>query len=286
MSNDPEVKMTVRPQIHDQFGKTKHLSKTQPTKKVVIACAISAISLIVFLDQRRKDVYQSIAAFQTPVAHPSPTVHLPKYSLEDEMVKGRPAAKKQIHWVYLGPELLKRPFSDQIPPGTMVKAKLTAGASDGLVKAITIEELNVNEGDALPAGTVFIGDGTSQKNRLQVRFNQAVFPDGTIQKIQAIAADGSDKTPGLKGSRLAQYGLRLAASAGLNFISGSSQGLREKEVKGGAVVDKSDFKNAALNGTSQAAVELARETMGQLKSDPPQISIEDGTPLFIVFSGQ
>lgn len=113
-----------------------------------------------------------------------------------------------------------------------------------------------------------------------------VLPDGTIQDIAAIGADISDKISGLKGSKVGHYGLKLAASAGLHFVAGLSQGMRERDVQNGVPVERTDTRNAVLNGVSLASLELANETMSEIKSQKPTYNIPFGTRLYILFSGK
>ena len=83
----------------------------------------------------------------------------------------------------------------------------------------------------LEAGTVLMGPGQSGDERSDDPFRKAVFQDGTVAKIEALAADGSDKIPGIKGSRVGYRALKLAAGVGLNFASGLSQGFRPLRVR-------------------------------------------------------
>ena len=115
----------------------------------------------------------------------------------------------------------------EIPPGAEVKATLLTGATNGLIKARLTEPLKVDGTSFLDAGTLLMGQGRSTVDRLYVDFKKAVFKDGKSIPISAQAFDGGDSILGLKGSRVGDISLKLAASAGLNFISGVAIGFQE-----------------------------------------------------------
>ena len=116
-----------------------------------------------------------------------------------------------------------------------------------------------------------------------VRFTQVVFKDGSFENIQAQAADAEDKTVGLRGSRVGKYAMKYATAIGLNFVGGMAEGLQDREVVGQQVVTKPTVQNALLNGTSKATLEMANETMTDLKNSAPIIQISAGQSIFVIF---
>ena len=187
---------------------------------------------------------------------------------------------------FLGLQSFNRPRAARIPPGSYVKAVLVTGASNGAVKAVIKESVKIRGETLLPVSTQLIGSGQSTEDRLYIRFDQAVFPDGTFEGIQAEAVDSSDQIAGLKGSKVGFYATRLGAAVGLNFVGGMAQGLQQKEAVGQEAVVKASPKNALLNGASFASLELANETMSGLKSQRPMIEVEVGSEIFVMFSSQ
>lgn len=287
--NKPEVQITSAPTETDQFGQISYLTnKPQSRKKIIVASILVVLSLSTFFGGQRKQVHRKALGLKTPRVQSTGPAVLPNYSRIYDMSREKPKVRAQAKRVevFSGPQVVKRPFSDQILPGIMIKAKLVSGASDGLVKAVATESLEALGNEVIPTGSIFVGIGSSGKHRLQVRFREVVFPDGSVQKIRAVGADFSDKISGLKGSKLGHYGLKLAAGAGLNFAAGLAQGLREREVIGGVPTEKTDLRNAALNGTSQASLEIGKEVLAQMKADKPVIVIKAETPIYILFSGQ
>lgn len=216
-------------------------------------------------------------------------VEFERFSLDEEPEEKAPKVvrrqSKKPRERFVGLERLDRVESLSIPPGTLTKAKLTSGASNGPVRATLAESIRVDGDELLPAGALLVGTGASTEDRLFVRFTQAVFNNGKAVKITAQACDGSDQTVGLKGSMIGNEALKLAAGIGLNFAGGVSEGLKESSVQGGVEVEKPTMKNALLNGASTASLEYARQTMSELRSRQPVIEVPNGTEICVLFQG-
>jgi type IV secretory pathway VirB10-like protein len=187
---------------------------------------------------------------------------------------------------YLGPQLILRPRNlSQIQPGSMMQAILVSGASNGLVKAKATENLVINGETLIDAGTILIGQGSSGEERLSINFSQAIFSDGTMGQINAVAADQSDKIVGLKGSGIGAKTISIAGSVGLGFVGGLSEGLQESQGQQGVLVKNPTWKNALLNATSATAFEQSRNLMQSLKDNHPAIEIAPDTSFMVIFGG-
>jgi hypothetical protein len=173
----------------------------------------------------------------------------------------------------------------QIPPGAEVKARLLSGATNGLIKARLTEPLKVDGVSVLDAGTVVIGEGRSSELRLFVNFNRAVFKDGKFIRISAQAYDLSDQILGLKGSRVGDYTMKLAASSGLYFLSGMAQGMRKQETLYPGQVVRPSVGDAALSGVSTAAGEQAKQYLEEMKNRAPIIEVKAGTEFILTIDG-
>lgn len=193
--------------------------------------------------------------------------------------------RSKVSAKFAGPQLVTRPLM-KIPPGTMVKAKLASGASNGPVRAEVAEALTWNGEPLLPAGTILIGTGSSTEDRLNIQFNQMVFPDGSFQTAQASACDASDKIPGLKGSKLGNYALKLGAGIALDFAGGLSEGLQDQESGFGVAYSKPTLKNALLNGAAQASLDQSKQIMSNLQNQTPVIEVPAGTEIYVLFQTQ
>lgn len=204
-------------------------------------------------------------------------------AIEDE--PGRKLKKsKRIVRYYTGPQKLKRPLTDKIPPGSMIKARLITGASNGPVKVEVISGLEVAGSEIIPEGSHLLGEGQSGDDRLFIRFTHLMFEDGSFLKINAQAADKSDQVAGLKGSKMSGHMRKIAAATALNFAAGYSEGLKERQVQNGQVVDSPTAKNALLNGASSAALELSTQEFQKLKNKRPVIYVEKGKEILIIFA--
>ena len=173
----------------------------------------------------------------------------------------------------------------EIPPGAEGKAVLLTGATNGLIKARLTEPVKVDGVSLLDAGVLLIGQGRSTEERLYVDFRKAVFRDGKSVSISAQAYDASDTIVGLKGSRVGDATLKLAASSGLNFLSGMAVGLEAPAYNQYGMPVKPSVGSAALNGVSTAASEQAKTYMEQIKNRPPIIEVPAGTVFTVTFDG-
>lgn len=186
---------------------------------------------------------------------------------------------------FSGPLLISRPHNVKIQPGTLVKAVLVSGASNGPIRAEITESFSANGETVLDAGTVLLGNGQSGDDRLAVRFSQMVFRDGGFASIDAAACDSSDKIPGLKGSKVGGYAGKLALGIGLSFVGGMTEALQDSSGQGGVVVRPPTVRNALLNGTATTALGQSHEIMSEARNKPTVIEIAPGTAIFVLFSG-
>lgn len=186
---------------------------------------------------------------------------------------------------YTAPQVVRRNSAVKIPPGTMIRATLINGASDGPVRAEATDSFELNGETLIEAGTTLLGVGQSTDERLFIRFTQMVFKDGGFTSIQAQACDASDKIAGLKGSKVGTQAFKLAASIGLNFVGGMSQALQEPDLQTsfGYRGTRPNARNALLNGASTAALEQSQTMMSEYRNKPPKMEASTGVPIFILF---
>ncbi len=175
--------------------------------------------------------------------------------------------------------------SGSISPGAEARAILLSGATNGMIKAQLTEALKVDGVSLLDSSTLLIGEGQSSEERLFIRFNKAVFKNGKFIRISAQAYDPNDRILGLKGSRVGDYTMKLAASSGLYFLSGLASGMKTEEVPIPGQVVKPHVSDAALNGLSTAASEQAKQYLEQMKSKSPVIEVKAGSVFIVTFEG-
>ncbi len=284
------VEITNEPKIESRFGfgKGNKVLSNRTIKYCSIATGVSLI--VVFLIKSPDKDAQEGPGVKTPeasqVSSNSDRGMFETYSASQENNRLKKQSKKDRQSVIVklpGLQKIDRHKAGQIPPGSLVKAVLITGASNGPIRAQTTEALRIQGETLIPAGATLLGSGQSTDERLMVRFNQIVFKDGSFENIQAQAADSEDKTVGLRGSRVGKYAMKYATAIGLNFVGGMAEGLQDREVVGQQVVTKPTAQNALLNGASKATLEMANETMTDLKNTAPIIQISAGQEIFVIF---
>lgn len=289
-NKEQAVEITTEPKIESRFGfgKDNKVLSNRTIKYCSIATGLSLI--VVFLMRSPDKDSQEGPGVKTPeasqVSSNSDRGTFETYSASQESGRLKEQNKKGRQNVVVklpGLQKIDRRKAGQIPPGSLVKAVLITGASNGPVRAEITEALRIQGETLIPAGATLLGSGQSSEERLMVRFSQVVFKDGSFENIQAQAADAEDKTVGLRGSRVGKYAMKYATAIGLNFVGGMAEGLQDREVVGQQVVTKPTAQNALLNGASKATLEMANETMTDLKNTAPIIQISAGQEIFVIF---
>jgi len=187
---------------------------------------------------------------------------------------------------YTGPQLSLRPRDlKMIPPGSMIKAVLLSGGSNGLVRAEVKEALTVDGATFIEEGSTLLGNGGSTEERLYIAFSQVIFKDGTFGQVQAQACDQSDQIVGLKGSKVGTKTLNIVGSIGLGFVGGMAEGLQDTQGQQGVAVRPPTIRNALLNATATTAIQQSQEMMSDLKNKQPIIEVPAGTEVCIIFGG-
>ncbi|MFZ4402484.1 MAG: TrbI/VirB10 family protein [Pseudobdellovibrionaceae bacterium] len=284
------VELTTEPKIESRFGFGKD-NKVLSSRTIKVCSIATGVSLVVvFLMKSPDKNLREGPGVKTPEASQVSsnsdldTFEMYSASQENKRIKEQNNKGRQYLVIRLpGLQKIDRHKAGLIPPGSLVKAVLTTGASNGPVKATTTEALRIQGETLIPAGATLLGSGQSTEERLMVRFTQVIFKDGNFENIQAQAADVEDKIVGLRGSRVGKYAMKYATAIGLNFVGGMAEGLQDREVVGQQVVTKPTAQNALLNGASKATLEMANETMTDLKNSAPIIQISAGQEIFVIF---
>jgi type IV secretory pathway VirB10-like protein len=293
MPNDEDVKVASELQPSVQFGKgPAYRQGRRMSVKAAIGCAIaslSAIAPIFLLSAPERPAEDAKERVKVPdgadLVASEKNVSLESYSAKEEKTKKERDGghRHEIVIRYGGLQSIARPRAAHVPPGSLVKAVLVSGASNGPVRAELKEALQVNGETLLPEGAALLGSGQSTEDRLFIHFTKVVFRSGDAESIDAAAVDGNDKIAGIRGSKVGHYAVKLASAIGLNFVSGMAEGLQDKEAVGQSVVNRADAKNALLNGASHASLDLANETMTDLKNKPSILEVEAGREILVLF---
>lgn len=278
---EPEKEGLVHFGSHQAYRQNRALPRAALWASLGIAALAIVPVFFVSPPERRSDIPSPNSSDLQP-----PGVEVVEYSGHAGNSQSKAPVRQSAGKKLRGLQSFNRPRAGRIPPGSYVKAVLITGASNGPVKAVIKESVRIRGETLLPVNTQLIGSGQSTEDRLYIRFDQAVFPDGSFEGIQGEAIDSSDQIAGLKGSKVGYYATKLGAAVGLNFVGGMAQRLQQKEAVGQEAVAKANAKNALLNGASYASLELANETMAGLKNQRPMIEVESGREIFIMFSNQ
>lgn len=290
MENETSAAVVGEPSAKLQFGKGPSYrgQKSVSPKAAMICAAAGLLALVPILQISAPE--KPAEREEVPLPHATDLAEVPPLQLEsysrareEAAPQGKSQVKRSLVVRYAGVQSINRPKATRIPPGSLVRAVLTTGASNGPVRAELKESLRIQGETLLPEGSALIGSGQSTEDRLYIRFGQVVYRDGSFEPVQAQAADSKDQIVGLKGSKVGRYAMKLGAAVGLNFVSGMAEGLQQKEAVGQQAVNKADARNALLNGASRASLELANETMSDFKNQAPVIEVPAGTEILVLF---
>lgn len=290
-NENSEVELVSEPKVESRFGFQKSSkSLSGSTIKILIIGVVISLATVLWIKTPDRPDHES-SGVKTPDSSEigsNSQMSVDNYSVAQDSNQLKEKNKKQklkISIRFPGLEKIDRTRLNQIPPGSEVKARLLTGASNGLVRAEILESLKIRGETFVTAGETLIGQGQSTEERLFIRFSQVIHRDGSFETIQAQAADNEDKTVGLKCSKVARYALKYGAAVGLNFIGGMTEVLQDKATVGQQAVAEPSAKNALLNGASRATIEMANDTMTNLRNRPPPINIEAGLAIIVIFEG-
>lgn len=174
---------------------------------------------------------------------------------------------------------------DFVPTGYEVLCKLVSGATNGPVKAKLLENLSVDGEVIFEKGSVLYGIGKSTEERLFVTFKKIITSEGKEIKIKAQAFDQSDKIIGLKGSKISNRAWKVAGAAGLSFIAGYAEGLKNPDIPVLGNSKAPSPREAGLSGVANAAMEQSKEIMESMKNAPVIIEVPEKTKITVIFEG-
>lgn len=175
-----------------------------------------------------------------------------------------------------------------LPLGSTISARLSNAliSSDGnqpVIAEITEDAVWQNT-VLIPAGARAIGtasfDDTSK--RLQIRFQNLVYPDGDQHGLQALAllGDGSSGLTGTlhSGNTRKQVGRFLG-----NLVGGLAEGLKQRQASGGLGIafEPGSIRNGVLNGISTSASDQAQALSQESDSTKPYLEVSSGTAFLI-----
>lgn len=222
---------------------------------------------------------------------PTQPLSAPGFSVKDNNISAKLLTEKdlinQIQRKTASPSLLGKirivslRSISEIPVGSEIRAVLSSGATDGIVKASLSTPLIVDGEPILPERAVLFGKGKSGEERLFIEFTKVIFPSGEAYPIRAQAFELSDKILGLKGALVGRRTKKMTGAIAFGFLGGMTEGLQETS---GTVFQnkKPSMKDAALSGASKAALDQSQVYLDEMKKSPNIIEVNAGTELLVI----
>ncbi len=179
--------------------------------------------------------------------------------------------------------------SERLPMGTTIPAKLIntvlSSDSNSPVIAEIVEDTFWKGVLTIPAGTRAIGQGVLDDGteRLQVRFQTLVFPDGEQHSLSALALLG-DGSSGIPGNYHSGAFKKQAGRFFGNFVGGLAEGMKDKDSRGqsGIVFEPGSLKNGILNGLASSSFDQAKSLAESPEGTRPYLDIPAGA-IFLLY---
>ena len=291
MTNEAKVEFTNPLQLLKERDRYKILrggyffAVTDPVKKWIITLGFGIFGTLAFL--RVDPYYRKEVSVHFGIEYDleQKPLTVPFYSRVSDSLfyryggasgrKAKPVEKLKV---------ITTSVKKDIPPGAMIRARLTSGASNGTVKARVISSLSVDGDILVEQGATLLGQGQSGEERLFVGFNKLVYPDGRYFDIQGSAHDFKDKIMGLKGEKVGRNLLKFGAGLGLGFVSALTESAQEPVANQPTSRDQR-LKNGVYRGATNAASEQSREYLQSVKDSTAIIEVKEGTEIWVVFEG-
>lgn len=273
----------------------KEGGKNRLHTKTLLATIAVIFGIVMLIGLFKEETSETLAMGDSPVKltlnkEEGKTIDVTKLAFEETREVSSPPASAPVKQAgrnaplrLAGFEKVSRGLEIKIPPGTMAKARLASGASEGPIRALLTEDIIVNGETLVKEGTIIIGQGSSGEERLMVRLTHLVFSDGNHMRIDAQACDLTDKMPGLIGSNVKGQALKLSGALGLGFLGGTAIGLQKRQA-GTQGDEPPSMQDALLNGVAVASLEQAQSMTSDLKNTNPLFEVPEGRKFFVLFA--
>lgn len=179
-----------------------------------------------------------------------------------------------------------------VPKGTVFKVmlsnKIVSNSLNQPVIAIVDSPFYYDNTLAIDRSSKLIGRASHDEmaRRVKIKFDSLVTPDGEEKNISALALDlGDDGSLGLSGKYHSNTASRTAGTFLSYFVSGFTQGLKDKKEGYFGDVDEGSVKNGVLEGVSRVSHDQAKRFSESLEKTKGFIEIPPGYE-FLVFLDQ
>jgi len=177
---------------------------------------------------------------------------------------------------------------DKLPIGTTIELKLMnrvlSSDSAAPVIALVTGDVLWKDSIVIPEGTKAIGqaslDDTSQ--RLQIRFNTFVFPEGEEHAVSGIGLLG-DGSSGLPGDYHTGETKKEIGSFISTFVGGLAEGMQDREAAGqlGITFAPGSLRNGVLGGLGQSALNQGKLYADSLGKARPYLDVPAGATFLL-----
>lgn len=203
---------------------------------------------------------------------------------------------KPIKLTYNGRQVFERTETQglltPIPSGTNFIGKLINGIDtrqdNQSLKVILPYGGSHPAGGKIPRDSVLLGSASySGGDRVYIRFNRIIFPNGQEYRIDAQGLSSGDYTPGLVGVHHSETDLRVAGSLGLTMVSAVTDVMTQRTVYGsnpygmGMAQPDATMKNATLQGVSQVAKQESGRVGSKMQEKEEYLTVITGGDLII-----
>jgi hypothetical protein len=200
------------------------------------------------------------------------------------------------HLVYSAKQVIEpsqgQGLATPLPSGTNFIGKLLNGIDTREPNQVTKVTLPYgarhNNGGSLPKNSILLGTATSNgSDKVFIRFNKVIYPNGDEFKIDAQALNSGDYSPGLVGVQQSNADLRMVGSIGLTMVSAGADVLTQRSMIGanpyamGIAQPDSTAQNAMLQGVSQVTKQEAQKQAESPQKSQDYVSVYPDSDLII-----
>ncbi len=186
--------------------------------------------------------------------------------------------------------------SNFIPIGTNFIGQLLTGIDSreqsSIVKVILPYGGSYKGRGKIPKNSTLLGIASykGQGEKICIKFDRGVTPEGIEFKIEAHALDTRDYSPCIIGDYHSSAGIRVATTLGLTMVSGMSDVLTKKVAIGNTgplggpqtVTPDATMRNALLHGTSKVAdMEAQRQAQRMNQEGQEYVTLDSGKDLIV-----
>lgn len=181
-----------------------------------------------------------------------------------------------------------------LPSGTNFIGKLLTGIdtreANQIAKVLLPYGARHASGGYLPKNAVLLGivsqGGDSEK--VYIRFNRIIFPNGKEYKMDAQALNSADYSPGILGAHHSNADVRMASTVALTMVSAATDVLTQRSMVGGvnpymvgSIQPDATAKNAVLQGVSQVTKQEAQKQTQEMQNAQEYVTVSPDSDLII-----